>query len=69
MKDPFANLDDSVKHMIDGASIMATVGTLVEMLPSVAALLTIVWTGIRIYETNTVQRLLGNKGGSDAVDQ
>jgi hypothetical protein len=69
MKDPFASMDESVKHIIDGVSIVATVGTLIEMLPSIAALLTIVWTGIRIFETDTVQRLFGRKGGSDAVDQ
>ncbi len=58
-----------MKHIVDGVSIIATVGTLIEMLPSIAALFTIVWTGIRIYETDTVQRLFGRKGGSDAVDQ
>lgn len=66
MKDPFANLDETVKHMLDGVSVLATVGSLIEMLPSIAALFTIVWTGIRIYETHTVQRLLGRKGGIDA---
>jgi FtsH-binding integral membrane protein len=29
------------------------------LLPAIAALFTIIWTGIRIYETNTVQRWLG----------
>ena len=62
-------MDESMKHVLDGVSIIATVGTLIEMLPSIAALLTIVWTGIRIYETSTVQRLLGRKGGNDAIDQ
>jgi hypothetical protein len=28
----------------------------------VAALLTVVWTAIRIYETKTVQRLIGRAG-------
>jgi FtsH-binding integral membrane protein len=65
MKDPFANMDESLKHLVDGVSVIATVGTLIEMLPSIAALFTIVWTGIRIYETNTVQRMLGRKGGED----
>jgi hypothetical protein len=69
MKDPFANMDESMKSLVDGVSVIATVGTLIEMLPSIAALFTIVWTGIRIYETDTIQRLLGRKGGSDAVDQ
>ena len=69
MKDPFANLDESLKHVLDGVSVIATVGSLIEMLPSIAALFTIVWTGIRIYETDTVQKLLGRKGGNNAVDQ
>ena len=63
MKDPFANLDESMKHALDGVSVIATVGSLIQMLPSIAALFTIVWTSIRIYETDTVQKLLGRKGG------
>jgi hypothetical protein len=50
---------DTVKHVIDGLSVVTVLGTLMDALPSVAALFTIVWTGIRIYETNTVQRWLG----------
>jgi hypothetical protein len=37
------------------------------MLPSIAALFTILWTGIRIWETDTVQRILGRKDDDDAV--
>jgi len=69
MKDPFANLDESLKHALDGVSVIATVGSLIQMLPSIAAVFTIVWTGIRIYETNTVQKLFGRKGDSDAIDK
>lgn len=69
MKDPFANLDESVKHIVDGLSVVTVLGTLVDMLPSIAAGFTIVWTGIRIWETDTVQRLFGRKGKSDAVDE
>ena len=61
MKDIFRDLSDSTKHIIDAASIATVLGTLAEMLPSVAALFTIVWTAIRIYETDTVQRMLGKK--------
>lgn len=61
MKDPFASLDETAKYVLDGVSVIATVGSLIEMLPSIAALFTIVWTGIRIYETDTVQKLLGKK--------
>ena len=61
MKDVFKDISDNTKHLIDVASVATVLGTLVEMLPSIAALFTIVWTAIRIYETNTVQGLLGKK--------
>ena len=50
---------ETAKHVVDALSIMTVVGTLVEMLPSIAAIFTIVWTLIRIWETKTVQTLLG----------
>lgn len=59
MKDPIAHMSDTMKHVVDGLSVVTVLGTLVEVLPSVAALFTIVWTGIRIWETSTVQRLFG----------
>ena len=59
MKDPFINMDEASKHVIDFASIATVLGTLVEFLPAVAAIFTIVWTAIRIYETKTVQGWLG----------
>lgn len=55
-----------VKATADALSVVTVVGTLLEMLPSVAAVFTIVWTGIRIWETETVQNLLGRKGKKDA---
>ena len=59
MKDPFMNMDEATKHIIDFASIATVLGTLADMLPAIAAVFTIVWTAIRIYETKTVQRLIG----------
>ena len=53
---------ETFKHILDALSVITVVGALVDMLPSIAALFTIVWTGIRIYETNTVQRWLGKTG-------
>jgi len=44
-----------VKAAVDGASILTVIGTLSEFLPPLAALFTIIWTLIRIYETKTVQ--------------
>jgi hypothetical protein len=49
------HMDEPTKHAIDAASIFTAVGSVLAWLPSVAALFTIVWTGIRIYETKTVQ--------------
>ena len=66
MKDPFDHLGEGIKHVVDGLSLITVLGTLVDMLPSIAALFTIVWTAIRIYETDTVRRLTGrppNAGG------
>ena len=59
MRDPFMNMDEATKHLIDFASIATVLGTLVDMLPALAAVFTIVWTAIRIYETKTVQGWLG----------
>jgi hypothetical protein len=47
-----------VKTVGDAVSVFTVVGTLIEMLPSVAALITIVWTSIRIYETDTVKDVI-----------
>ena len=57
------HLTNATKHVIDGASIATAIGTLMQVLPAVAALFTIVWTAIRIYETKTVQKLLGKHKG------
>ena len=56
MKD---HLNESTKYVLDGLSLVAVLGALVDILPALAALFTVVWTGIRIYETKTVQGWLG----------
>lgn len=53
------DLIDAGKHALDGASVLAVLGTLAKLLPPVAALLTIIWTGIRIYESDTYKKLFG----------
>lgn len=47
-----------IKSGMDALSVFTMIGALVEVLPSIAALFTIVWTGIRIYETDTVKKLI-----------
>lgn len=56
-----AETHETTKHVVDALSLVTVVGTLIELLPAVAALFTIVWTAIRIYETDTVQKLLGKE--------
>lgn len=59
-------MEEPTKQVLDAASIFTMLGTLGSILPPVAALFTIVWTGIRIWETNTVQELIGRKRKRDA---
>jgi len=57
------HLQESTKHILDTASIATALGTVMQVLPAIAALFTIIWTTIRIYETKTVQKLLGKHKG------
>jgi hypothetical protein len=57
-------MQEGTKQVLDSVSIVTVVGTLADILPAVAALFTIVWTAVRIYETDTVQKLLGKKNES-----
>ena len=50
---------EAPKQVMDAVSVFTVIGTLGNILPPLAALVTIIWTGIRIYETDTVQRALG----------
>jgi hypothetical protein len=44
------HLGDNVKHIADGLAVAAAFGTLVQFLPPLASLLTIVWMSLRIYD-------------------
>jgi len=52
---------ETAKTAGDALSLVTVVGTLAEVLPAIAALLTIIWTGFRIFDTSTVQGWLGKK--------
>jgi hypothetical protein len=56
---------EGTKHAIDAVSVITVIGTIGEVLPPLAALFTIVWTGLRIYETQTVQKMLGKAPPDD----
>ncbi len=46
---------ETIKHVTDGLSIVTVIGTLADILPALAALFSLVWSLIRIWETQTVQ--------------
>ena len=56
---------EGTKTLIDGISMVTVIGTIGEVLPPLAALFTVIWTIIRIYETQTVQRILKRKPPND----
>ncbi len=61
---------ETVKHIADGVAVVTAVGTMMQLLPSVAALFTIVWTGMRITEMiagKPFAELIRRK--KDAVDE
>ena len=51
-------MEESMKESIDIVAASTGLLSLVAWLPPTASLLTIVWIGIRIYESKTVQRLV-----------
>ena len=50
MTDPMQHLPEGAKAAGDILSVATVVGTLAAWLPPIAALLTIIWTGLRIYD-------------------
>jgi hypothetical protein len=51
--------EEGVKHVVDGLSIVTVLGTLADILPALAALFSLVWSVIRILETDTVRGWMG----------
>jgi len=55
-------MDNSAgKEVMDVAAASTGILSLAAWLPPTASLFTIIWLGLRIYESDTVQKLLGNK--------
>ena len=50
---------EGIKQVTDGLSVLTVVGTLADVLPALAALFSLVWSIIRIMETETVRGWLG----------
>ena len=51
-------LDEGMKHTIDLVSVTTVFGTIMGVLPEIAALFSIAWSILRIYETDTVQKII-----------
>lgn len=64
-----SHLSADEKHILDvigaGTAVWAFLS---DTLPVVLLLLTVIWTIIRIYETDTVQKLLGRKKNDESSD-
>jgi hypothetical protein len=58
-----APMNEHTKHLIDGLSVVTVLATLTAWLPNIAALVSIVWGCIRIYETKTVQAWIKRRQG------
>jgi len=52
---------ESTKEVLDIAAASTAVASLASWLPPTASILTILWLGIRIYESDTVQKLIHGK--------
>ena len=50
---------ETVKQVTDGLSILTVVGTLADILPALAALFSLIWSIIRIAETDTIRGWFG----------
>ena len=57
---------EGTKQVVDAVSVLTVVGTIGDVLPPLAALFTLVWTALRIYESRTVQGLLGKEHPDDS---
>lgn len=56
---------ETSKHLVDAVSLMTVAGTLTDMLPAIAALFSIVWSAIRIWETDTVKGWTGRQSDEE----
>ena len=59
--------NNPLQNAVDGATAAVTIASVLNYLPAVAAVLSIIWLAIRIYESKTVQKLL-HKGRKHWTD-
>ena len=59
-------IDTAEKLTGDGLSVTVLFGVFAEVLPVIAVAMTVLWTGIRIWETDTVQKMFKRKKPHDS---
>lgn len=57
----YNSLTPETKQVFDLGSIGVVIASIMAWIPAATAVLSFVWIAIRVYETDTVQRLLGRK--------
>jgi len=57
---------EAAKTVMDGVAVSGGIASLAGWLPDIAAVMTILWLALRIYESTTVQGIL--KKGEENVD-
>ena len=60
---------DTAKAVADGAAVLTTVGVIATWLPPLASLFTIIYLGLRIWETDTIRGLTNRRDGSNASNE
>ena len=60
---------DTAKAVADGAAVLTTIGVMATWLPPLASLFTIIYLGLRIWETDTVRNLTNRKKADNAISE
>jgi hypothetical protein len=53
------SMNEEIKYAVDGVSVGTVIATIAGWLPEIAALFTILWSAVRLWETETVKKLTG----------
>ena len=54
-------MTEESKQAVDIVAASTAIGSMIQWLPPLASLFTCIWMAIRIYESDSVQKLLGKK--------
>lgn len=55
-------LGDAQRRVVDVGAALVAAGTLASILPHLAALFTVIWYALQVYETRTIQRWRRRRG-------